>query len=102
MTFVYVSRTRYAGALTLSVCVCIGFPMTPSDVACVSVVYLPSCCYRFFNTAVDIKLKQWADKLLPRKCVEVSLLVCSSVFYDINLLQCLIVRQYVYILKICL
>ena len=24
-----------------------------------------------FNTTVDIKLKQWAEKQLPQKCVEV-------------------------------
>jgi len=26
---------------------------------------------RTFNTTVDIKLKQWADAMLPKKCVEV-------------------------------
>lgn len=28
--------------------------------------------YSVFNTTVDIKLKQWADNMLPKKCVEVS------------------------------
>ena len=29
-------------------------------------------CGRTFNTTVDIRLKQWADVQLPKKCVEVS------------------------------
>ena len=35
--------------------------------------YIPSFSVlcRVFNTTVDIKLKQWADKVLPRRCVEV-------------------------------
>ena len=27
--------------------------------------------FSVFNTAVDIKLKQWAEKQLPQKCVQV-------------------------------
>ena len=34
----------------------------------------------FFNTAVDIKLKQWADKLLPKKCVEIGWLTLKEEF----------------------
>jgi optic atrophy protein 1 len=37
-------------------------------------IYIPAAQAEnsgFFNTAVDIKLKQWADKMLPKKCVEV-------------------------------
>ncbi|XP_035828627.1 dynamin-like 120 kDa protein, mitochondrial isoform X2 [Aplysia californica] len=37
-------------------------------------VYLPAAQSKdigTFNTAVDIKLRQWADKQLPKKCVEI-------------------------------
>lgn len=38
-------------------------------------IYIPAAAQAdnsgFFNTAVDIKLKQWADKILPNKCVEI-------------------------------
>ena len=40
-------------------------------------------CGRTFNTTVDIRLKQWADVQLPKRCVEVS--AFFTVWYD----QCL-------------
>ena len=41
--------------------------------------YIWSLC-RTFNTTVDIRLKQWADVQLPKKCVEVRWLLVCSVF----------------------
>lgn len=43
-------------------------------------IYLPASqadSVGVFNTTVDIKLKQWADKNLPRKCVKVCLYIHS-------------------------
>lgn len=43
-------------------------------------IYLPAAqttCSGTFNTTVDIKLKQWTDKQLPNKAVEVRLLLLA-------------------------